>query len=208
MKIVSILILVSLFVFTGCQDDNSILEPNKDYANYEMSKGRPILSTGDDALKFTDDSDISDIIVDDINYKYSQSFVVDGSKGGRVSVKYSWKDGRGYPVSLTADLVIPKGAYKGSLEFDMIFDLENYAMELYPSPFTFDKPVDFSMYFYGVDLSQFAGSDIDFNYLDSEGETIESKFIHFDVKTGTLQVWNAQLHHFSRYGWTRTTTTK
>ena len=208
MKKLAFLILASLFVFTGCQDDKSILEPTNDYANYEMSKGRPILSLDSDQLKLTDDTDISDLNVDDIKYKYSESFVVDGSKGGRVSVKYSWKDGRGYPVSLTAELVIPKGAYKGSLEFDMLFDLENYAMELYPSPFTFDKPVDFSMYFYGVDLSQFAGSDIDFNYLDREGETVESKFIHYDLGNGTLQVWNAQLHHFSRYGWTRTTTTK
>ena len=206
MKKLSILILVSLFVLSGCQDDNSILSPNNEYANYEMSKGRPILSLGEDDLKFTEDSDLSDLTDLTIKSQYSQSFTVDGKKGGRVSVKYSWKDGRGYPVSLTAELVIPKGAYTGSLDFDMIFDLENYAMELYPSPFTFDKPVDFSMYFYGVDLSQFTGNEIDFNYLDSEGETVESKFIHYDINTGTLQVWNAQLHHFSRYGWTRTTT--
>ena len=66
MKKIAILILSALFLITGCQDDNSILEPDNDYANYEMSKGRPILN---DDLKFTADSDVSDLV---IKSNYSQ----------------------------------------------------------------------------------------------------------------------------------------
>jgi uncharacterized protein YcfL len=47
MKKLAILILLSLFVLVGCQDDSSILAPNNDYASDEMSKGRPILSFGE-----------------------------------------------------------------------------------------------------------------------------------------------------------------
>jgi hypothetical protein len=202
MKALTILFISLFFLFIGCQDNNSILEPTNDLSDISLEKGRPILvrDLGDDGIKLLDGFED----LDNYNINYSQNFTIDGNKGGRVSVTHSWKDGRGMPVSLKSELVIPRNAFKGELTFDMIFDLENYSMELYPSPFTFDKPVEFSMYFYGIDLSEFRGYDIDFNYLDGETEDIEyySKDVNFDY--GNLVIWGAQLHHFSRYGWTRT----
>ncbi len=106
---------------------------------------------------------------------------------------------------METELWIPQGAFKGTMTFDMIFDLENYAMELYPSPFTFDKPVELYMYWYGLDLSSYLGYDFDFNYLDGAGEEIKYDYSKIDIKNGTLVIEGAQLNHFSRYGWTRTT---
>ena len=200
MKALAILILLSIFFMIGCEDSNSILEPGNDVAG-SLNKGRVILSAdSEEAEKALDGA----VDLTNYNLKYSQNFTINGSKGGRVSVTHSWKDGRGMPVSLKSELVIPKGAFKGELTFDMIFDLENYAMELYPSPFTFDKPVEFSMYFYGLDLSSFIGYELDFNYLDGESENIESFRENVDFANGNLVVWGAKIPHFSRYGWTRT----
>ncbi len=59
MKKLAILILLSLFVLVGCQDDSSILAPNNDYASDELSKGRPILGLDGDTSYRTADDDIN-----------------------------------------------------------------------------------------------------------------------------------------------------
>ena len=64
MKKLAILILLSLFVLAGCQDDNSILAPNNDYASDDLSKGRPILGLGDDSFITTEDFDNLDDLED------------------------------------------------------------------------------------------------------------------------------------------------
>ncbi|MCB0748657.1 MAG: hypothetical protein KDC90_14450, partial [Ignavibacteriae bacterium] len=83
MKKIAILILASLLFMVGCQDDNSILEPTNDVAN-SLNKGRVILSDGlKNAVDLTDGAT-------NIKTKYSKTFTVDGNKGGKVSVIYSW----------------------------------------------------------------------------------------------------------------------
>jgi len=240
MKNLAILILLTMFLAIGCDDNSSILEPSDDYAQESLSKGRPIL-LGDTDNKLLGDG-IDDIILEDegdednyfvinkgrpilsldtdkliladdnedpigldnYNVKYSKNFTIDGEKGGHVSVKHRWIDSNGKQVWLETELWIPKGAFEGTMTFDMIFDLENYAMELYPSPFTFNKPVELYMFWYGLDLSDYLGYNFDFNYLDASGEEIKYDYSHIDIGNGNLVIEGAQLHHFSRYGWTRT----
>jgi hypothetical protein len=201
MKKVAILILLSLFFMIGCQDDNSLLEPTNDVAG-SLNKGRVILGNGlTDGLKSADG--FTDINTDIVS-KYSKSFTVDGAKGGKLYVGYSWINSVGQKVNLSANLIIPSGAYKGILTFDMIFDLDNFALELYPSPFTFDKPVVLNLIFSGVDLTGIDPNQFNFNYLDGASENIKYDYISVDVANKMLEVSGAQLNHFSRYGWTRT----
>lgn len=203
MKKVLLTIMATLFIIVGCQDNSLLLEPTNDNMDASvLNKGRVIL---DRSLDDDVDLRLLDDFSDETNYKvkYTENFTVDGKKGGRLSIKHSWKDASGSPVSLTAELIIPRKAFEGVENFDMIFDLENYSMELYPSPFEFDIPVEFSMYFYGLDLSAFAGAELDFNYLDGEQEDLEYYYKDVDFTNGNLVVWGAKLHHFSRYGWVR-----
>ena len=74
-------------------------------------------------------------------------------------------------------------------------------MELYPSPFSFNKPVILNMSFKNIEIPE--GLEVDFTYLDGE-ETIEFNKAYCCSETGALFVKGAKLHHFSRYGWTRT----
>ncbi len=148
------------------------------------------------------DSDVSDV-----KTKYSKTLTVNGKKGKKISFSHSWKNKNNKRVNLKATLVIPKGAYKGDLTFDMIFDLENYALELYPSSFTFDKPVILDMKFTHIDLSGFDLDSFDFTYLDGE-EEMKYKRVRINEDEGTIAVYGAVLHHFSRYGWTRTNKSK
>ena len=204
MKKVVLTIMAALFIIVGCQENNSPLEPTNDSIDASvLNKGRVIL---DRNLDDDDDLRLLDDFSDETNYKvkYTDNFTVDGKKGARLSIKHSWKDEFGSPISLTAELIIPRNAFEGVENFDMIFDLENFSMELYPSPFEFDIPVEFSMYFYGLDLSEYVGYDLDFNYLDGEEEELEYYHKDVDFNNGNLVVWGAKLHHFSRYGWVRT----
>ena len=132
----------------------------------------------------------------------SKNFTVDGSVGDTLYVKHRWKS-KGKRVKLSAKLTIPENAYQGELTFKMIFDLDNYALELYPSPFTFDKPLKLDLVFKNVDFTNLDMSNPDFIYLDGEEKMVYDK-IKFDPERGIVEVKGAQLNHFSRYGWTRT----
>ena len=198
MKALASFILLSIFLMIGCEDGNSILEPNNDFEQ-SMNKGRVIYTSSDDRLLKSVDSDVKT--------KYSKTLTVNGNKGGRISISHSWMNEINQRVNLKATLVIPKGAYKDDLTFDMIFDLENYALELYPSPFTFDIPVILDLKFTHVNLSGFDLDSFDFTYLDGK-EELKYKRVKINENKGTIAVYGAVLHHFSRYGWTRTSKSK
>ena len=179
MKIFTYLILFSLIAFTGCNESTSILAPESE----------------------------EEIQLEGYKVKYSRNYTVNGDQGGVLFLKVSWLNEDSTRVALESKLTIPKGAYKGDLTFDMIFDLENYALELYPSPFTFDLPVLLDMKFTKIDLTDIDLANFNFTYLDGE-EEIEYKRIRTNEAEGSIAVYGAVLDHFSRYGWTRTTTVK
>lgn len=231
MKNLMIFILLSLFVLAGCQDDSSIINPTNEYVNHELLKGRPILSYDLDSYKLTDDTDDfgelddSDIIISsdqllsknrstEMDYvqpnvsktKYSQTLTINGDKGGRVYLMHKWRKADAGIARLYAILDIPVDAFKGDLTFEIIFDLENYAVELYPSPYTFDKPVLLSLMYEHIDLSDLNVSNFAFQYLDGENENIKYMAACANIAQGMIKIIGAELHHFSRYGWTRTTT--
>jgi hypothetical protein len=248
MKKIIILFLSTLFIMIGCNDNSSILEPENDYAEQSLSKGRPILLGGSDDIIL--DRNLDDIYPDDdlnprddltgftlnktigseagdskdrkikgdlldedlhrgkyrnrsysVKTKMSKNFTVDGSVGDTLYVSHRWKS-KGKRVKLSAKLYIPENAYKGELTFAMIFDLENYALELYPSPFEFDIPVKLDLVFKNVDFTNLNMQNPDFVYLDGEEQMLYEK-VKFDPEKGVVEVKGAELHHFSRYGWTR-----
>ena len=179
MKIFTFLILISLIAFTGCNESSSILAPESD----------------------------EEIQLESYKVNYTRNYTVNGDKGGVLFLKVSWLNEDSARVALESKLTIPKGAYKGDLTFDMIFDLENYALELYPSPYTFDVPVLLDMKFTRIDLTGIDLDNFNFTYLDGE-EEMEYERIRINDDEGTIAVYGAVLNHFSRYGWTRTSTVK
>ncbi|MCP5063862.1 MAG: hypothetical protein GY936_15550 [Ignavibacteriae bacterium] len=178
------------FLFVGCQDDSSVLAPDFSIEKTSLSK---------ESIDIT-----KSINTSDVKSQYSKNFTIDGEEGGKLFVKHSWTDANGQLTRLAATLVIPKNAFKGKLNFDMIFDLENHWLELYPSPYTFDKPLTLNLLFSNVDLSNIDEDSFEFNYLDGEPEDLKYEYIEIDRREGFLYVKGAQLNHFSRYGWTRT----
>ena len=227
MKKILALALFSIFIFIGCQDDSSILEPTDNYTEGELSKGRPIFNYDTSDLKLSDDS--GDLVVSDntvttllskkadstpelyrslpidIKTNVSKNLTINGDLGAIVYLSHKWKNANNKTCKLSAKLDIPIGAFSGDLTFEIIFDLNNYAVELYPSPFTFDKPVLLDLVFKNVDLSNIDPNAFVFDYLDGEEPVnLKVKSFDIDIKKNTLSIKDAELHHFSRYGWTRT----
>ena len=224
-KLIGLIILSAMVLMIGCNDDSSILETTNDFTDSSpLNKGRLIPPKLDDDkdkdlddffldslslggnLKEKDLDDDFDYDFDDddlVKSKYSETFVIDGKKGGKLLVEHKWKtDGKKSVVR--ANLNIPKGAFKGELKFDMIFDLYNYTLELYPSPYSFDKPVVLDLRFINIEVDDdVEDGDFVFNYLDGPFEDIKYHSVGVDEDSGTMIVKGAELHHFSRYGWTR-----
>ena len=200
MKGVISLIVVAAMLLVGCQDDSSPISPQAE--NDVISLDKISLHKGGDKV---DNShfvyNLGDI--KDYKVKASKNFKIDGKKGGKISLEISWNYNKNEKVELKAELDIPKKAYDGKLEFDMIFNLQDYNLELYPSPFSFDKPVKLDLKFRNVDLFEFVDADLEFNYIDDTTENIKYKSNKIDFEKQTLEVKDAELHHFSRYGWTR-----
>ena len=191
------LIILSLFFVIGCQENDGILESSNNVDNLSLSKSRPIFP---DTQKLVTTSDVTDA-----KLKYTKTFTVDGIKGGKLFVDYNGTNSLGQKVNLSASLTIPRNAFQGTLTFDIIFDLENYGVELYPSPFTFDIPVTLNLLYSGMDLTGIDPNSFKFDYLDGEPSVLKYDFIKIDIANKFLEVSGAQIPHFSRYGWTRTT---
>ena len=188
MKKVVLTIISALFIIVGCQDDNSILQPVENVHNVSILNKDRNYSTQDydhDYFAF-----------------FKKKYVVDGKKGAMLYFNEPFRNEKGEFGILNAWLTIPAGAFEGELEFEVLFYLDNYSMELYPSPFTFKKPLSLTLYFYNVDLSE-KDNLLDFRYVEGAGEDVEYRYKKIDIENGNIFVWDAQLHHFSRYGWTR-----
>lgn len=229
MKRNSFLFLISLLLITGCHEDSSILEPLYEDSSTELSKTRPIFryNSSDQILsgetnssenvsstnifavgkKSDGGSELKNNSKQDVKIKHSKTLTINGEKGGIVYLSHKFAttiSGQNKNTKLSAKLDIPCGAFSGELTFDIIFDIENLAVELYPSPYTFDKPVLLNLEFKNVDLSGFDPSIFVFDYLDGkEPENLKVKSAKIDIKNNKLSIKEAELHHFSRYGWTR-----
>lgn len=229
MKRNSFLFIISLLLITGCYEESSILDPLNNYSTTILSKERPIYNYDTRDLELTADPD--DLVFSDntlntlVNKKadsslelfkslpldaktqYSKILKINGEKGGKVYLGHKFAttiSGQSEKVKLYAELDIPCGAFSGDLTFEIIFDIENLAVELYPSPYTFDKPVLLNLEFKNVDLSGFDPSIFVFDYLDgTEPENLKVKSAKIDIENNRLLIKEAELHHFSRYGWTR-----
>ncbi|MBI1932884.1 MAG: hypothetical protein HYS24_10145 [Ignavibacteriales bacterium] len=167
------LILLSFFVLLiiGCKENNSIVEPNNDQQVLDKS----------------------------VSTYTSDSYLIDGSIGGKINVEYNWKNAHGEKSKVIAELKIPKNAFSGIKEFSMIFNLSKFSVDLFPSPTTFDKPIILNLKYKNINVLD---KDLDFKYLDGNEVVVYDENI-VDLENGTLEVKKARLNHFSEWGWGR-----
>ncbi|MBZ0200670.1 MAG: hypothetical protein K8H86_12435 [Ignavibacteriaceae bacterium] len=107
-------------------------------------------------------------------------------------------------VMIEAELIVPSGAYSGEKVLSISNEGQFVEVSLDPS-MQFDAPVLLSVRMDGLDLSDVNPETIQFLYFADDGSTESVTYdeLIVDVENGILGVRNAQLTHFSRYGFAK-----
>jgi hypothetical protein len=139
-----------------------------------------------------------------LNKSLTISREIDGKSGGFLFVGDILAAQNGNMGSIYAACYFPSGSFSGKKIITMTVDDSTLTGTFSPH-MIFDKPVSFSVLFTGVDLSRYYQSQFSFVYYGADGikHSIPSSFIYFDKVKGVLGILNAQLPHFSRYGFIR-----
>ncbi len=136
-----------------------------------------------------------------INNNYSDSKSISGSAGGSLSIQGSYSGGPFGTVTVNSTLVFRAGSFSGTKTISMTTDDEYCASTFLPG-MSFTKSGIYNITYTGVDLTGINPSTVKFAYLKQDG-TLEYPFhegITVNFATGKISVKNAQLNHFSRYG--------
>ena len=176
--------VAALFMF-GCQDENSLVQPVQNQIKQNTAQKT--------WLKLTDKSGNA---VETDYFQKNKS--INGSKGDKFDIKFNFNNG----VTVNGNLVVPQNAFKGKMNISVNVNSSEATATFYPSPYTFNYPLSYTVEYHNLDLSGINPSTIDFYYLAEDGSLQKANYdsIEVDIETGYLKVVNAQLPHFSRYG--------
>lgn len=210
MRKIAILILLSILFLIGCQDDNSILEPTNEISN-SLNKRRVKLDDDKSSSENTD-SDVTNntaepnwITVPSSGLEISTSKWVNGTDETLLDLNTSVQGGIFGSIQINATLRFTRGSFVGSRFVTMSINSAYGTASFSPSG-VFDKPAIYNSTIMGLDLSGINPDEIQFVYMGTDGKyyPIDVQHILVEPQSGKLQVINAEIPHFSRYGWTRT----
>jgi hypothetical protein len=131
---------------------------------------------------------------------YTEAKVINGATGGFFTEQFSYQSTIG-TVTITSKLVFPANSFSGSKTITQTFNTETASLEFGPS-MNFNKPVKYTLTISGIDLSNINANSLDFAYVAPDGSITGVVYdsITLDAATNSIIVTNAQLNHFSRYG--------
>ena len=178
--------LLTLFVI-GCSEESSVFAPNN---NVNTNEPNWIALPQAEGLG--------------VNATYTVSKVIDGSKGGMITYGDLMQAQSGNTKQVYAACYFPAGAFSGTKTITMTLDTKKCIGTFSPA-MTFNKPVSFSALYSGVNLSNYNVSELAFVYFGTNNvmTIITSSYLYINKDKGVLGILNAQLPHFSRYGFIR-----
>jgi hypothetical protein len=127
---------------------------------------------------------------------------INGAQGGFLTMSESYSGGSFGTVTIDAELVFEQGSYPGNKDISMTNDDFECATTFEPSFEKFNRIVIYNITYTGIDLINVDPNNVKFAYIAPNGELeyAENEGIIVNVSTGTIQVINAVITHFSRYG--------
>jgi hypothetical protein len=187
MKTLLSLMVVSLLFWTGCQESSSIVEPET------------VQTSAPNWIELPKNTSQSS----SIEMEFSASENIDGNSGGEIKLDRNYYGPNG-KVKIIAKLKFDKGSFNGTKLITMIVDDVNGTVTYSPS-MNFDKPAELYLKLEGLDLSGINPDDIDFVYFSPSGTygPITYKEIKVDIQSGTLELKDGLIPHFSRFGFCR-----
>jgi hypothetical protein len=189
MRKLSYVTALLLLSFVGCMQESNITEPIN---NIEKTQSKTIIMLPAKA----------DINVEDV---FTTSQNVSGTAGGQLHLTRSYLGTNGNLVTVDCKLTVPANNYAFSNDRNITMQVGSEAgVDFFPS-MTFSQPVILNYTITGVDLSGVNPDDVNFYYVDTNGNLAPTvnDGVTVDLNSGTLNVVNAQLPHFSRWAYAR-----
>ncbi len=187
-KYLSILAILLMFVI-GCTDESNMLSPVGNAANNNEVITNPnwitLPAAANQSLK-------KDIAVSQTIYGDQESLleINTGYAGG----PFGW-------ISITANARFQRYSFTGSRYVTMSINDDFGAASFSPSG-TWAKPVIYNLTIQGIDLSNVDPSKVSFVYMALDGNYYKAKYqsLYVEKQSGKIQLINAELPHFSRWG--------
>lgn len=198
-RMIALLVATAFFVF-GCQENSPVAI---DDTEIELSKAEP------NWIKLPEPVEKS------LSKTYHSSEWINVDRGGIIIASsrywtYNWWNrwNRNSEVTVDASLEIPDNAWDrsqyGRYEHISLSVNDNNVSSTFGPHMEFTKPVIFNATFTGLNLTGIDPNAINFVYQDNSGsiEQVDYDALNVDIEEGMLQIVNARIPHFSRYGFT------
>ena len=207
-------LIAALVLIIGCSDESGLVNPLNNEAEYqELSKrsrrtSSPSTTTTTSSTTENNSEGISNpdwIVIPDEGMEISTSKWVNGADETLLDLNTSVQGGLFGNIQVNATLRFKRGAFEGSRYITMSIN-SKYGNATFSPSGTFDVPAIYNATIMGLDLTGINPDDIKFVYMGEDGlyYPIDVQSIYVEPQSGKLQVINAELSHFSRYGWVRT----
>jgi len=184
MKKYMIVIAMLLLLVIGCSEQSSVLAPISENT-----------STEPNWIALPSNNSLS------VNADVSTSRLLYGVKESLLEINTGYAGGKFGWISITANARFQRNSFTGSRFTTMSINDQFGAATFSPSGI-FTKPVIYNLTIMGVDLTNVDPSKVSFVYMSPDGKYYKPVYdrIYVEKQSGKLQIVNAQLPHFSRYG--------
>ena len=183
-------LLLLALVVVGCTEESNILTPVNSQNNIEVISNEPNWIVSYDAKNqpLKKDASVSKMVYG------NQETLLEINTGWATSSPYYW-------LSITANARFQKNSFTGSRYISMTVNDQYGAATFTPSG-TFSKPVIYNLTIVGVNLSNVDPAKVKFVYMAPNGQYYTPVYerMYVEKQSGKLQIINAKLPHFSRYG--------
>ena len=186
MKKVLLLVLALGIVFWGCSESTSLIGPEKAEVQNSFLK-----------VDYNNSTTL-------MKKKTVNSKLIDGKKGGKLKIDLKMGE-----VKAKGNLKFKKNSFSGpqNITVDLAFADGEAALEFGPKDLDIDPAALLTVKITGIHfVDEDTAENFGFFYLDEDSnrfEVVDYKKIIINKKHGWIKVVNAELTHFSRYGFAR-----
>lgn len=184
-KLLTLAALVSLFFFSGCNEQTDITSPTDGFSDQPVNWITLPSPTG--------------MSVNSTSFTHSE--LIDGVVGGDVRLRAEYEGGPFGTVKINSKLVILENSFAGTVDISTTCFPEEGLVEFGPS-MVFEKNLEYTLDYVGIDLGGVNPETVKFFYIAADGSIVEAEnsSIFVDIELGRIKVRKALIPHFSRYG--------